>query len=67
MYSLVFGDEGVAKVTGIIRAELEQNLRLVGATKLSDLSPSVVNTSRLDALTYIGEYVSPIKTSRAKL
>jgi hypothetical protein len=54
-------------VTGIIRAELEQNLRLVGATKLSDLSPSVVNTSRLDALTYVGEYVSPIKTSRAKL
>ena len=42
MYSLVFGDAGVATVTQILRDEITQNLRLLGATKLSELNPAMV-------------------------
>lgn len=43
MYSLIFGDEGVATVATILRDELAQNLRLLGAQKLSDLNPRMVS------------------------
>lgn len=49
MYSLVFGDEGVRAVTDILQAEISQNLRLLGADRLSKLNPSMVNTRLLDA------------------
>lgn len=47
MYSLVFGVEGVATVATILRDELAQNLRLLGAQKLSDLSPRMVSLFRV--------------------
>jgi len=67
MYSLVFGDEGVNQVATILRDELAQNVRLVGATKLSELSSALVNTKELERNMYDGPYESPVKTILAKL
>ncbi len=54
MYSLAFGDDGVATVASILRAEIEQNLRLLGCTDVSQLRPEMVNTRPLDMYTYDG-------------
>ncbi|GAA6012024.1 hypothetical protein JCM11491_000141 [Sporobolomyces phaffii] len=62
MYSLVFGDAGVDHVATILRDELAQNVRLVGATKLSDLDPALVNARDLERDIYDGPYESPVKT-----
>lgn len=48
MYSLTFGDAGVSHVASILRSELAQNLRLLGATSLAELSPSMVNARELE-------------------
>jgi L-lactate dehydrogenase (cytochrome) len=60
MYSLTFGDEGPLKVATIMRDELAQNLRLLGATRIDELSPSMVNATRLERDLYDGPYTSPV-------
>ncbi|GAA5865688.1 hypothetical protein JCM1840_003219 [Sporobolomyces johnsonii] len=67
MYSLVFGDDGVNQVATILRDELAQNVRLIGATKLSELSPSLVNATALEQNVYDGPYQSPVLKVMAKL
>lgn len=67
MYSLAFGDDGVNHVATILRDELAQNVRLVGATTLSQLDPSLVNAKELERDIYDGPYDSPVKTILAKL
>ncbi|BGP40470.1 hypothetical protein JCM10449v2_004432 [Rhodotorula kratochvilovae] len=67
MYSLAFGDEGVSKVATILRDELAQNTRLLGATKLSEVVPAMVNARELEANIYDGPYESPVKTLLARL
>lgn len=48
MYSLVFGDDGVRKASTILRDELAQNMRLLGATSVAELVPEMVNTAYLE-------------------
>ncbi|GAA5833349.1 hypothetical protein JCM9279_001498 [Rhodotorula babjevae] len=60
MYSLAFGDAGVNKVATILRDEIAQNTRLLGATKLSELVPSMLNTRELEANLWDGPYESPV-------
>ncbi|GAA6000038.1 hypothetical protein JCM10207_006024 [Rhodosporidiobolus poonsookiae] len=67
MYSLAFGDEGVNKVATILRDELAQNTRLLGATKLGEIVPGMVNARALEQDVYDGPYESPVKTILAKL
>jgi L-lactate dehydrogenase (cytochrome) len=69
MYSLAFGDAGVNKVATILRDEIAQNTRLLGATKLSELVPSMLNTRELEASLWDGPYESPVgaKSILAKL
>ncbi|KWU47086.1 hypothetical protein RHOSPDRAFT_28145 [Rhodotorula sp. JG-1b] len=67
MYSLAFGDQGAERVATILREELEQNTRLLGATKLGEVVPAMVNTTELERNLYNGPYDSPIKTILAKL
>ncbi|GAA6060003.1 hypothetical protein JCM10212_001161 [Sporobolomyces blumeae] len=67
MYSLAFGDDGVVKAATILRDELAQNVRLVGATRISELGPSLVNAKELEENIYDGPYESPVKTLLAKL
>ncbi|KAL8276641.1 hypothetical protein RQP46_010990 [Phenoliferia psychrophenolica] len=59
MYALAFGQPGVQKVADILRDEVAQNLRLLGATKISELTPAMVNARPLEMQLYAGEYVSP--------
>ncbi|GAA6028416.1 hypothetical protein JCM8097_007020 [Rhodosporidiobolus ruineniae] len=61
MYSLAFGDSGVDTVATILRDELAQNTRLLGATKLAEVVPSMVNARALERDVWDGEYVSPVK------
>ena len=63
MYSLVFGQAGPDRVIEILGDEIGQNLRLLGATKLSELTPAMVNTRALEADLY-EPYISPIPTLR---
>lgn len=42
MYALAFGQPGVQTAVNILRDEIAQNLRLLGATKLSELTPAMV-------------------------
>lgn len=67
MYSLAFGDQGTQRVATILREELEQNTRLLGATKLDEVVPAMVNTTELERNLYSGPYDSPVKTILAKL
>ncbi|TNY24809.1 cytochrome b2 [Rhodotorula diobovata] len=67
MYSLAFGDAGVSKVATILRDELAQNTRLLGATKLSEVVPAMVNARELEDNLYDGPYESPVKTILARL
>lgn len=48
MYSLTFGDDGVRKVATILRDELAQNMRLLGATTIKELVPEMVNARALE-------------------
>jgi len=63
MYSLVFGQAGPDRVIEILAAEMAQNLRLLGATKLSELTPAMVNARALEADLY-EPYISPIPNLR---
>ncbi|GAA6052900.1 hypothetical protein JCM3770_004399 [Rhodotorula araucariae] len=67
MYSLAFGDEGVSKVATILRDELAQNTRLLGAAKLGEVVPAMVNARELEANIWDGPYESPVKTLLARL
>lgn len=67
MYSLAFGDAGVQKVATILRDELAQNTRLLGATSLEQVVPAMVNARALENAIYDGPYESPIKSVLAKL
>ncbi|GAA5862666.1 hypothetical protein JCM8547_003506 [Rhodosporidiobolus lusitaniae] len=67
MYSLAFGDQGVDKVATILRDELAQNTRLLGATKIDEVVPAMVNTRMLERDLYDGPYNSPIQRLLAKL
>ncbi|GAA5839226.1 hypothetical protein JCM11251_006012 [Rhodosporidiobolus azoricus] len=67
MYSLAFGDAGVNAVASILRDELAQNTRLLGATKLDEVVPSMVNARMLERDVYDGPYESPVKRVVAKL
>lgn len=48
MYSLVFGDDGVRKVSTVLRDEMAQNMRLLGATSIKELVPEMVNARVLE-------------------
>ncbi|GAA6001507.1 FMN-dependent alpha-hydroxy acid dehydrogenase [Rhodotorula paludigena] len=67
MYSLAFGDAGVQKVATILRDELAQNTRLLGATSLEQVVPAMVNARALENAIYDGPYESPVKSVMAKL
>ncbi|GAA5983167.1 hypothetical protein JCM10908_000181 [Rhodotorula pacifica] len=67
MYSLAFGDQGTQRVATILREELEQNTRLLGANKVGEIVPRMVNTTELERNLYSGPYDSPVKTLLAKL
>lgn len=59
MMALCFGDNGTNKVASIFQGELAQNLRLLGATRIDQLVPSMVNATELEKNVWDGEYVSP--------
>lgn len=61
MYSLVFGDEGVNKVATVLREELAQNARLMGATSMKEVVPAMVNARELEQNVYDGPYESPVR------
>lgn len=64
MYSLTFGDTGVTRVTEILRQELAQNLRLLGATALTELRSSMVNAKQLERdVIDAGDYQGPETTT----
>lgn len=44
----VGGKEGVTRMIDILREELHINMALAGATKVSEIVPDMVNTSRLE-------------------
>lgn len=58
MFSLIFGEEGVQTLTTIMKDEISQNMRLLGADSLAKLSPAMVNTRMLDARLSL-DYKSP--------
>lgn len=45
MYSLVYGEEGVARVAEILGEEVERAMRLLGARSVEELTEKLVNTS----------------------
>lgn len=49
LYSMAagYGEEGVRKLVQILREEIVTNMALIGATQLSELEPSMVNTAKL--------------------
>lgn len=50
LYSLSagYGENGVRRMLQILRQEIETNMTFLGATSLKDLSPEMLNTSRLE-------------------
>ena len=50
LYSMTagYGGEGIRHMVSILRDELETNMALVGASKLSDLVPNMVNSKRVE-------------------
>lgn len=50
LYSLSAGyrENGVRRMLGILRQEIETNMVFLGATSLKELRPEMVNTSRLE-------------------
>lgn len=59
LYSMAsgYGEAGTRRMIEIMREEIEQNMALVGATKISDLRRELLNTSRLerDLTTFIAK------------
>ncbi|ETS78726.1 hypothetical protein PFICI_08579 [Pestalotiopsis fici W106-1] len=47
LYALVFGEAGVSKAIRILQHEMEVTMSLLGVQSLSDLNPSLVDTSGL--------------------
>ncbi|PYH47370.1 FMN-dependent alpha-hydroxy acid dehydrogenase [Aspergillus saccharolyticus JOP 1030-1] len=43
-----YGEEGVRRVVAILRQEIEANMVFLGVTRLPDLGPHLLNTSRLE-------------------
>ena len=50
LYSLSagYGEDGVRRMVSIMRRELESNMALVGATRLKEITPQMVNTKLLE-------------------
>lgn len=50
LYSLTggYGEAGFRRMVQILREELEGNMALVGATKISEIVPEMINTQRLE-------------------
>ncbi|SCV72187.1 BQ2448_4881 [Microbotryum intermedium] len=48
LFSLVFGELGVEKVVTILRDEIILNMRLLGAVKIDEVVPSMVNARALE-------------------
>lgn len=50
LYSLTggYGEAGFRRMVQILREELECNMALVGATKISEIVPEMINTQRLE-------------------
>ncbi|PVH71763.1 L-lactate dehydrogenase [Cadophora sp. DSE1049] len=51
-YALAYGQEGVERAFQILRDELAVAMQLNGITKLSEASPSLLNTAALDKYVY---------------
>lgn len=48
LYALsTYGEEGVIRAINLLKDEIEMNMRLIGAQKVSDLNPSFVDTRNL--------------------
>ena len=50
-----YGQPGVDRAMQLLKDEMEMNMRLIGATKVSDLNPSLVDTRGL-----LGGHVAPV-------
>lgn len=65
-----YGEEGVRKLIQILKDELVMDMRLLGVTKIDDLSSKYVDTRRLigrEAINYLYDNVySPIETVKFK-
>lgn len=50
LYSMCagYGEAGVRRLVQILREEIEMNMALLGATKISEIDRGMVNTSRLE-------------------
>ncbi|SCZ88177.1 BZ3500_MvSof-1268-A1-R1_Chr2-1g04239 [Microbotryum saponariae] len=61
LFSLAFGELGVEKVVTILRDEIILNMRLLGAIKIDEIVPSMVNARALEAdVISKEEYASPL-------
>lgn len=65
-----YGEDGVRKLIQILKYELEMDMRLLGVTKINDLTSKHIDTRRLigrDAINYLYDNVySPIGTAKFK-
>ncbi|SGY20754.1 BQ5605_C016g08139 [Microbotryum silenes-dioicae] len=60
LFSLAFGELGVEKVVTILRDEIILNMRLLGAIKIDEIVPSMVNARALEVdVISKEEYASP--------
>ena len=50
LYALAYGQEGVERMIGIFRDEIEVSLRMLGITDVGDLHPGLVDTGDVDHL-----------------
>ena len=50
LYSLCYGQEGVEHLSQILKDELETSMRLLGATRVDQLHPGLLNTRDVDYL-----------------
>ncbi|KAF8323818.1 mitochondrial cytochrome b2-like protein [Clavulina sp. PMI_390] len=50
LYALQWGTQGVRHAVDILRDEMETTMRLIGATKVSDLGPHLLNVKALQPL-----------------
>lgn len=48
MYSLIYGDAGVARCAELLADEVGRAMRLLGATSIKDLRPELVNVRELE-------------------
>ncbi|KAF8333154.1 FMN-dependent dehydrogenase-domain-containing protein [Cantharellus anzutake] len=64
LYALQYGVDGVQRAIQILKDEVETTMRLIGATKVSDLGPHLLNMKAL--LPYLNDPISEFKrTSKA--